>query len=39
MLHQGGIRSVTYEHDYRDTAGITFLKQSGIDVHQYTNEL
>ena len=32
LIHQSGIRGVYYSENYRDDAGIKFLKQSGISV-------
>ena len=34
LIHQSGIRRVYYGENYRDDAGITFLKKSGITVEQ-----
>ena len=34
LIYQSGINSVFYRNSYRDDAGITFLKKSGIDVTQ-----
>jgi dCMP deaminase len=34
LIYQSGIRRVYYNEEYRDDAGIKFLKQSGIDVKQ-----
>lgn len=35
-IYQAGISTVYYRDDYRDDTGIRFLKQGGINVHQYT---
>jgi dCMP deaminase len=34
LIHQSGIRSVYYSKNYRDDAGIKFLKLSGVEVLQ-----
>ena len=34
LIHQSGIRSVFYNDEYRDTAGIEFLKKSGVMVEK-----
>jgi dCMP deaminase len=34
LIYQSGISSVYYRNSYRDVAGLTFLKQSGIKVEQ-----
>lgn len=35
LIFQSGIRRVFYAEDYRDNAGITFLKNSGVKVEKY----
>ena len=35
-IYQAGISTVYYRDEYRDDAGIRFLKQGGVNVHQYT---
>ena len=35
LIHQSGIRRVWYGEQYRDDAGITFLRRSGINVEQH----
>ena len=37
LIFQSGISRVYYGANYRDDAGIQFLKQSGIEVKQLTN--
>jgi len=37
LIYQSGIGRVWYGENYRDDAGIKFLKQSGIEVHKYDN--
>jgi len=37
LIYQSGIGRVYYGANYRDDAGIQFLKQSGIEVKQLTN--
>ena len=34
LIYQSGIRSVFYRDNYRSTAGVEFLKKSGIDAEQ-----
>lgn len=34
LIYQSGIRRVYYANAYRDDAGITFLKNSGVEVEQ-----
>jgi len=34
LIYQSGIAAVYYQRDYRDTAGLDFLKQCGIPVTQ-----
>lgn len=34
LIYQSGIAEVYYKHNYRDAAGIKFLKQCGISVTQ-----
>lgn len=36
LIYQSGITGVYYKNQYRDNSGVEFLKQGGIDVHQYT---
>jgi dCMP deaminase len=35
LIHQSGISRVYYGENYRDDAGIKFLKQSGVDVEKF----
>lgn len=37
LIYQSGINKLYYRDHYRDDAGINFLKQSNVDVEQYTN--
>lgn len=39
LIYQSGISSVYYREQYRDDSGLNFLKQGGVDVHQYTNSV
>ena len=39
LIYQSGITTVYYKEQYRDDAGIRFLKQGGVRVHQYTYSL
>ena len=34
IIHQAGIKEVYYQHDYRSSAGIDFLKKCNIDIQQ-----
>jgi len=36
LIYQSGIVTVYYRNHYRDTSGLNFLKQGGVDVNQYT---
>jgi dCMP deaminase len=38
LIFQSGIRSVFYRDSYRNTDGVSFLKQSGITVEQLKDE-
>jgi dCMP deaminase len=38
LLYSSGIVEVYYVHEYRDTAGIYFLKQCKIGVNQFAND-
>jgi dCMP deaminase len=38
LIYQSGIGSVLYRNAYRDTSGIEFLKKSGIEVENITEE-
>jgi dCMP deaminase len=38
LIFQSGIRSVFYRNSYRNTDGVSFLKQSGITVEQLKDE-
>lgn len=37
MIYQSGISTVYFKHYYKNNSGLVFLKQGGIDVHQYTS--
>lgn len=37
LVLQAGIKRVVYIHDYKDPAGITFLKEAGLEVVQIQN--
>lgn len=39
LIYQSGINSVYYREQYRDDSGLKFLKQGGVNVHQYTDSL
>jgi dCMP deaminase len=34
-IHQAGIKQVFYQEDYRDSAGIEFLRRSNVEVTKY----
>lgn len=36
LIYQSGITTVYYREIYRNSYGIEFLKQGGVDVHQYS---
>lgn len=36
LIYQSGITTVYYRDEYRNDAGLNFLKLSGVNVHQYT---
>lgn len=36
LIYQAGITTVYYKEHYRDDAGIRFLQQGDVNVHQYT---
>ena len=38
LIYQSGIRRVYFNQNYRDDAGINFLKKSGIEVIQFNKE-
>lgn len=38
LIYQSGINSVFYRDAYRSQDGVSFLKQSGINIEQLTNE-
>jgi len=38
LIYQSGIKEVYYGNDYRDDAGIEFLKKSGISVEKFEND-
>lgn len=35
QLYQAGIRSVIYEEEYRETSGIDFLRNYGVEILKY----
>ena len=35
LIYQSGIKRVFFNHAYRDTDGVEFLKKSGVEVEQY----
>ena len=35
LIYQSGIKTLYYKHTYRDTAGLEFLKKSGVEIVQY----
>lgn len=39
LIYQSGIKSVYYRDAYRNTDGLNFLKQSDVNVHQYSNSV
>jgi dCMP deaminase len=39
LIYQSGISTVYYRDEYRNDAGLVFLKLSGVNVHQYSNSI
>lgn len=39
LIYQSGINTLYYREQYRDDSGLKFLKQGGVNVHQYTNSI
>ena len=39
LIYQSGINSVYYREQYRDNSGLDFLKQGGVNVHQYSDSI
>ena len=39
LIYQSGINTLYYREQYRDNSGLNFLKQGGVDVHQFTDSL
>lgn len=37
LIHQSGIKRVVYQIGYRDTSGVDFLVQAGVEVEQIEN--
>lgn len=37
LIYQAGIKTVYYREQYRSDAGLDFLKQSDVNVHQYSD--
>lgn len=37
LIYQAGITTVYYKEHYREDAGIKFLKQGDVNVHEYTH--
>lgn len=37
LIHQSGVSKLYYRNAYRDSDGVEFLKRSGVDVEQYSN--
>ena len=35
LIYQSGIATLYFKHEYRDDAGIKFLKLSGVNVHNH----
>ena len=35
LIYQSGIATLYFKHEYRDDAGIKFLKLSGVNVHHH----
>ncbi len=39
LIYQSGINTLYYRKQYRDDSGLEFLKQGGINVHQYPDSI
>ena len=39
LIHQSGINTLYYRKHYRDDSGLQFLKQGGVNVHQFTDSV
>lgn len=39
LIYQSGIDTVYYREQYRDNSGLNFLKQGGVNVHQFTDSV
>lgn len=39
LIYQSGIDTLYYREQYRDDSGLQFLKQGGVNVHQYTDSV
>lgn len=39
LIYQSGISKIYYRDNYRDDAGVKFLKQSNVDVHKYPDSI
>ena len=35
LIYQSGISTIYYKNNYRDESGLTFLRLSGVNVHQH----
>ena len=35
LIYQSGITTIYYKNNYRDESGLTFLRLSGVNVHQH----
>lgn len=39
LIYQSGINTLYYRKHYRDDSGLQFLKQGGVNVHQFTDSV
>jgi len=39
LIYQSGIQTLWYKEQYRDDAGVNFLKLSGVNVNRHSNSL
>lgn len=39
LIYQSGINTLYYREQYRDDSGLEFLRQGGVNVHQYTDSV
>jgi dCMP deaminase len=35
LILQSGVKRLVYIHEYKDSSGVSFLEQAGIEIKQY----